>query len=127
MRIQFSEDERDHYLTLGEIARVRKAVNREIIELDPNDANSTRTWASNLHDDGHIIFYKSKQDLPPEGSDLSPDLFMLCLQTDFQLEAFRHLGNAFLGIDATHNVTQYKGILLFTIMVWDCWGHGVYI
>jgi hypothetical protein len=124
MRIQFSEDERDRYLTLGEIARVRKAVDREIIELDPNDANSTRIWASNLHDDGHIVFYKSKQDLPPEGSDLAPDLFMLCLQTDFQLEAFCRLGNAFLGMDATHNVTQYKGILLFTIMAQDRWGHG---
>ena len=54
------------------------------------------------------------------------DVFVLCIQLNFQLEAFQHLGNAFLGIDATHNVTQYKGLLLFTMMVWDRWGHGVW-
>jgi hypothetical protein len=52
------------------------------------------------------------------------DAFVLCIQMRFQLEEFRRLGNAFLGIDATHNVTQYKGILLFTIMARDHWGHG---
>ena len=57
-------------------------------------------------------------------TDLARDVFILCIQTKFQLELFRRLGDAFLGIDATHNVTQYKGILLFTIMARDHWGHG---
>ncbi|KAH9026919.1 hypothetical protein EDB83DRAFT_2526514 [Lactarius deliciosus] len=119
MRAQFSEDERDHYLTLDEIAWVRKAVNREIVELNPNDANSTRIWADNLRGDGHLVFYKSKQELPPEGSNLTRNLFAFCIQMTNQLEWFRCLGNTFLGIDATHNVTQYKGLLLFTIMAQD--------
>ena len=41
MRTQFSEDERDYYLTMEEISSLRKAVDRETIELDPNDATST--------------------------------------------------------------------------------------
>ena len=124
MRTQFSEDERDYYLTMEEISRVRKAVDRETIELDPNDATSTRIWVNDLVAEGHLAVYKSKQDLPPEGSSLVHDVFVLCIQLNFQLEAFQHLGNAFLGIDATHNVTQYKGLLLFTMMAQDRWGHG---
>jgi hypothetical protein len=122
---QFSADERDHYLTMDEISRVRKAIDREIVQLDPNDVNSTRIRVDHLLADGHFIFYKDKQDLLPEGSDLAPDLFVLCIQMKFQLEWFRQLGNTFLGIDTTHNITQYKGILLFTVMARDHFGHGM--
>ena len=59
------------------------------------------------------------------GSNLANNLFTLCIQTKFQKGAFECLGNGFLGIDTTHNITQYKGILLFTLMAWDKWGHGV--
>jgi hypothetical protein len=74
--------------------------------------------------EGHFVSYKSKQDLPPDGSDLVRDAFVLCIQTEYQLDLFCHLGNGFLGNDTTHNVTQYKGLLLFTMMAWDRWGHG---
>jgi hypothetical protein len=50
---------------------------------------------------------------------------VLCIQTPFQLEAFQRLGNGFIGIDATHNVTQYQDFLLFTIIAHDLWGHGM--
>jgi hypothetical protein len=125
MRIRFSEDERDHYITKGEICRIRKDVQRANIQLDPNDAQSTRIWVNMLQSEGEFVYYKDKQDPPPEGADLASDLFILCLQSKFQKDAYNRLGNAFLGIDATHNVTQYKGILLFTLMVRDHWGHGM--
>jgi hypothetical protein len=124
MRNQFSEDERDHYITRGEISRIRKDVQSANVQLDLNDAQSTWIWVEKLQSQGEFIYYKDKRDRPPEGSDLASDLFILCLQTKFQKEAYRRLGNAFLGIDATHNVTQYKGILLFTLMARDHWGHG---
>jgi hypothetical protein len=41
MHAQFSEDERDHYLTQDEIAHIRKDIDREIVQFDPNDAAST--------------------------------------------------------------------------------------
>ena len=59
MRTQFSEDERDYYLTMEEISRVRKAVDRETIELDPNDATSTRIWVNDLVAEGHLAVYKT--------------------------------------------------------------------
>jgi hypothetical protein len=124
LRIRFSEDERDHYITKGEVCRIRKDVQRVDIQLDPNDAQSTRGWVDTLRSEGQFVYYKDKQDDPPEGSDLARDLFILCIQTKFQKEAYNRLGNAFLGIDATHNITQYKGILLFTLMARDHWGHG---
>ena len=30
-----------------------------------------------------------------------------------------------MGIDATHNTTQYEGVSLFTVIVRDAWGHGM--
>jgi hypothetical protein len=124
MRGIFSEQERDHYMTMGEIGRIRKDIEREPIRLDPNDARSTRIWVETLQSKGHFVYYKDKLDQPPEGSDLAEDVFFLCIQMNFQQEAFQHLGNAFLGVDATHNCTQYEGILLFTIMARDHWGKG---
>jgi hypothetical protein len=125
MHSVFSEQERDHYMTMGEIGRIRKDIERESIRLDPNNANSTRIWVETLQSEGHFIVYKDKLDQPPEGSDLAEDLFFLCIQMKFQREAFQCLGNAFLGVDATHNVTQYQGILLFTMMARDRWGKGM--
>jgi hypothetical protein len=110
---------------MGEICRIRKDVLRADIRLDANDAHSTRIWVSKLQLQGDFIYYKDKQDPPLEGSNLADNLFMLCIQTKFQIEAYEQLGNRFLGIDVTHNVMQYKGILLFMLMAWDNWGHGM--
>ena len=116
LRSRFSEDERDHYITKGEISRIRKDVLHANVQLDANDAQLTQNWIEMLKSEGEIIYYKDKRDPSPEGSDFTSDLFILCLQTRFQKEAYNCLENAFLGIDATHNVTQYKGISLFTLM-----------
>ncbi len=124
MHAQYSEHKRDHYITLEQISQIRMLVERERVQLDPNDTNSTRIWAGNIWSDGHFVYYKDKRDPPPEGSNLTRDLFILCIQTKLQLGWLQLLGNAFLGIDATHNVTQYKGVLLFTIMARDHWGHS---
>jgi hypothetical protein len=124
MRDVFSEQERDHYITMGEIGRIRKDIERESIRLDPNDASSTRIWVETLQSEGNFLAYKDKLDRPPEDSNLAEDVFFLCIQMKFQREAFQRLGNAFLGVDATHNVTQYEGILLFTMMARDHWGKG---
>lgn len=124
MRDIFGEQERDHYLTMEEIARIRKEIEREKIRLDPNDARSTRIWVKTLQSKGNLVIYKDKLDPPPEDSNLAPGVFFLCIQMEFQRDAFQRLGNAFLGVNATHNVTQYEGILLFTMMARDHWGKG---
>ena len=74
---------------------------------------------------GDFVYFKDKQDSPSEGSKLMDNLFVLYIQTQFQREVYKHLGNGSLDIDVTHNVTQYKGILLFTLMAWNNWGHGM--
>ena len=101
---------------MGEIGRIRKDIERERIRLDPNDSNSTCIWVDNFISEGHFICYKDKLDQPLDGSNLANDIFFLCIQMKFQKNAFQHLGNMFLGVDATHSYTQYEGILLFTMM-----------
>jgi hypothetical protein len=48
MQDVFSEQEWDHYITMGEIGRIRKDIEREPIQLDPNDASLTRIWVKTL-------------------------------------------------------------------------------
>lgn len=92
--------------------------------LHPEDAISIRLWVDKLKSKNAQIFYKDKIDLPPPGSTLHQDVFVLCIQTAFQVDAFRRLGGGFIGIDATHNITNYQDLLLFTIVARDRWGHG---
>ena len=60
IRVWFSEDERDYYMTMGEICRIRKEVQRADIRLDANDALSTRIWVDELQSDGNFVYYKDK-------------------------------------------------------------------
>jgi hypothetical protein len=55
---------------------------------------------------------------------LAEDVFIFVILTQFQSDAFQHLGSTILGIDATHNVTGYTRLMLVTIMARDLWGHG---
>ena len=69
---------------------------------------------------GDFVYYKDKRDPLTKGSDLADNLLTLCIQIKFQKESYKCLGNGFLGIDTTHNATQY-----FTLMARNNWGHGM--
>jgi hypothetical protein len=118
--------ERDHYITMRDINRVRRIVEDEEIRLDDNDAISIKVWATRLQQDGAEVILKDKIDAPPPGSGLSPDTFLMCIQTKFQKDQFRLIAKKFLCIDATHNTTQYAGLQLFTLVARDDWGHGTH-
>ena len=60
LQIQFSEDERDHYITKGEICRIRKDILRANVQLNANDAQSTQNWVEMLKLKGEIVYYKDK-------------------------------------------------------------------
>ena len=80
------------------------------IQLDENDVISVRCWVMTLQQSGVEAVLKDKLDPPPEGSGLSQDTFVLCIQTESQRSCFQELGSNFLSIDATHNTTQYAGV-----------------
>ena len=109
---------------MRDISRLRRIVENNEIRLDDNDAISVRLWVARLHQAGAEAILKDKLDPPPLGSGLSSDVFILCIQTQFQKEKYQELGSNFLSIDATHNTTQYAGLQLFTLIVRDLWGHG---
>jgi len=116
---------RDRFVSPKDITRLGRLLTNDKIRLHPEDAISTQIWADKFRSKNARIFYKNKLDLPPQGSSLQQDDFILCIQTPFQLDAFRRLGDCFIGIDATHNVTIYEGVQLFTIIARDRWGHGM--
>ena len=114
----------DQLISLKEVNHFAQVLENQMIRLDLDDAISTKLLIKQLSSTGALIFYKDKQDCALINSRLPEDGFILCIQTSFQLEAFWHLGDGFIGIDATHNVTQYHGLLLFTIIARNCWEHG---
>ena len=116
--------DRDYYITMRDIARLRRIVEDNEIHLDDNDAISIRLWVTRLRQGGVGVVLKDKRDPAPPGSGVDNDCFILCLQTEFQRDRFQALGSDFLSIDATHNTTQYAGVQLFTLIVRDLWGHG---
>ena len=123
---EFAPDgSRDQLISLREVNKIAQALDdNDKIRLHPDDAIATRLLIEQLSKEGTRTFYKDKQDLPPDDSGLQRDAFVLCIQTSFQLDAFQRLGSGFIGIDATHNTTQYQDLLLFTIIARDRWGRG---
>ena len=88
----------------------------------------TRIWVNMLQSEGGIrVLRDDKRDPPPRRIQISQAIFSFYVfQTNFQKKLTSMPWEWFsLGIDATHNVTQYKGILLFTLMTRDNWGHGM--
>jgi hypothetical protein len=115
---------RDRCIALNDVNRVAQALERDTKQLHPEDIISTKLWIDRFKSENISIFYKDKLVPPPPESGLDQDAFVLCIQAPFQLEAFQRLGNGFLGIDTTHNITHFKEMLLFTLMARDNWGHG---
>jgi len=75
--------------------------------LYPDDVIMTRLLINKLSAKGNLTFYKDKQDCALIDSRLPEDAFILCIQTNFQLDAYQCLSSGFIGINATHNITQY--------------------
>jgi hypothetical protein len=114
----------DQFISLQDVCRMAHVVEEEDIRLHEEDGISTKLWVDRLKATNIDSFYKDKLDPPPSGSRLQGDAIILCIPTTFQADAFRCLGNGFIGIDATHNITQYRDFLLFTIVARDRWGHS---
>ena len=97
-----------------DISCIQRIAEDKKVGLDENDAISVKVWATWLQEAGASVILKDKIDAAPARSGLSPDVFIFCIQTAFQKEQFNLIGSDFLGIDATHNTTQYVGLQLFT-------------
>jgi hypothetical protein len=115
---------RDRFISPSDVSRMGRSLLKNEICLHPEDAISIKLWGNRIRDEDDLIFHKSRLDPASQGSGLQDQSFVMCIQTRFQQDAFRRLGNFFIGIDATHNVTQYENYLLFTIIARDRWGHG---
>ena len=111
--------DRDYYITMRDINCYHCIVVDEKICLDNNNAILLQLWVLQLQHDGSVCLLKDKIDPAPPETGLSPDSFVLCIQTKFQKDCFLALGSDFVSIDATHDTTQYEGLQLFTLLVRD--------
>jgi hypothetical protein len=102
-----------------------QVIEEEMIRLHNEDIILTKLWIDKLEKEKIRIFLKDKITQPPPGSNLDTETFVMCLQTPYQVDTFRCLGNCLIGINVTHNVTRYPSFLLFTIVARDWWGHGM--
>jgi hypothetical protein len=119
------ENSRDHYISPEYVNRYARQMEQAKVRLHKKDAISVNLWIDRLKEQNTLVFIKDKITPPPPGLDLDSEAYLLCMQTPFQLDAFRRLGKGFIRIDANHNVTHYEDFLLFTIVVRDWWGHGM--
>ncbi|KAJ7776084.1 hypothetical protein B0H14DRAFT_3508317 [Mycena olivaceomarginata] len=100
--------------TLRDIRRIEKAIEAESVRLHPDDGQSTLRWVEKLRAEDKLLGFKAKSDLPPAGSGLDPDAFVLMLQTKWQKKKFEQYGEQLLCINATHNTTVYENLNLTT-------------
>ena len=114
----------DQFISLSDVSRMGRSLLKNKICLYLKDAILIRLWIDRIKNKNTFIFYKNQLDPASEDSELQNQAFVMCIQTGFQLKAFWQLGNSFIGIDATQNITQYENYLLFMIIARDRWGHG---
>jgi hypothetical protein len=70
---------RDRFISLQDICQMAPTVEEEDIRLHIEDAISTKLWVDQLKVKNINIFYKDKQDLPPSGSKLQGEDFIMCI------------------------------------------------
>jgi hypothetical protein len=114
----------DKFADFSDVSRVARVLDAETVRLHPQDGVSVKLWVERLREENILVFYKDRLDASPPGLQMHEKDILLCIQTPYQLDAFRRLGHGFIGIDATHNTTQYDGIMLYTMIARDDWGHG---
>jgi hypothetical protein len=90
-----------------------------------DDAVSIDMWVAECRKNGNnpILFYKP-QGVESDISGVEKDDFILCLQTESQLDAIKKFGPSNICVDDTHNAPGYK-FHLSTILTVDDYGEGV--
>ena len=114
----------DKFADFGNVSCVACILDAETIQLHPQDGVSVKLWVERPREENTSVFYKDRLDTSPPGLQMHEKDVLLCIQTQYHLDTFWCLGCGFIGIDVTHNMTQYEGIMLYTMITHDDWGHG---
>ena len=94
------------------------------IEKHPNDHSSVSAWIMELRNPMEFnptLYFKQQGE---DDGKLEKEDFLLCIQTEFQLEMIQAFGSKVICIDATHSTNMYD-FLLITVLVVDEFGEGV--
>ena len=117
---------RMHLTSKKDIYNIRKALNVYNVEKHSSDPISVDIWVSQLqkHDDYNPVLYYKQQGKTDDSGHLDTDDFLLCLQTEFQLDMLKEFGNRAICVDSTHGTNQYN-FLLITLLIIDEFGEGI--
>ncbi len=115
---------REHLINRQDVRNVLNQYNIRGIEKHANDHSSVCAWVSELRslvEFDPVLHFKQQG---CEDGKLGKEDFLLCLQTEFQLEMFKLFGHKVICVDATHATNMYE-FLLITVLVIDEFGEGV--
>jgi hypothetical protein len=123
---QSLEQLRNHFVTMMEVRRIQVCelpflmhfpemsgptqheLEAALIRLHSQDGISILFWVEKLKSQNSLLAFKSCNDLPPKGSGLDWEAFILIIQCPYQQQMFDQLGNTFLGINATTILPNMK-------------------
>nr|GAT55236.1 predicted protein [Mycena chlorophos] len=118
--------DRDQHVKRQDISRINARICAALYRLDPDDDKSVLAYVEKLRAEGNFVFIKTRRDALPGGTDLEADSFVLIIHMRYQQQCWYRYGHdQFVGIDATHNMTHYHNVGLYSLVVRDDWGHGV--
>ena len=80
---------RDRFISLSDVSRMGRSLLKNEICLYQEDAISIKLWIDRIKDENALIFYKDQLNSAPQGLGLQDQAFVMCIQTDFQLDAFQ--------------------------------------
>ena len=117
----------EQLLSKQHIQNMKRQLNLQSIIKHQNDFDSTSAWVEELKTKEYnpvIVFKPQGMEQTTSMDNLGKDDFLLAIQSEFQKDALQHYGNKVIMMDATHDTTQYK-FLLITILVVDDHGAGL--
>jgi len=120
---------RQHLVTKQDINNIKRKLNLQCVQKNPNDLMSVFTWVQELKSLPYnpIVVFKPQEEESslhiPSGS-LTNNTFLLGIQTEYQRDAMQHYGNKLICMDSTHGTNIYD-FLLISIIVVDDYGEGL--
>ena len=116
---------REHIITHQDIRNVLNEFNILGVEKHSNDYVSILAWVTEMQwQDFNPVLYFKQQGTEDAENSIGKDDFLLCIQTQFQLEMLKAHGSSVICVDSTHGTNMYD-FLLITVLVSDEFGEGL--
>ena len=121
------EINRQHLINKQDLHNIKTQYNIEGIVRHKNDLISVTTWVEDMKAQEYnsiLIFKPQGKEQLQDMNNISPNDFLLCVQTEFQRDMLKQFGSSAVCMDTTHGTNMYD-FSLTTVVVVDEYGEGV--